>query len=399
MMMRNTDEIPTRAERLFEGDARRSDGQPELTRFQYKATSESVLPKPATAEDRVARSTDWTDVLLEELGSKVTPEMRALRDRMLKEGAAVLREREDHPGRLMRGDKAILLEAIIATDGTRPVFLIQDGALNPKLLQAAEDWKAVLTPQAAAIGVLAGAVGRVNDPSADQRYQGTAFAVASGLVMTNRHVLQAIAQQTDGGWRLKPDIHIDFAREYDRTPVMRFDVAEVVYAGPAAIDLHASLDHRKLDLALLRLATGDRPWPDALPISLRPETYDAGRMLAVCGFPGDPGGTEPSDLLDQLFRLIFGYKVLSPGELDLTPGEVKDGGRRSSIGHDATTLGGNSGSPVFDIRRGALVAGLHYGGGKKIMNYAHTLKHVLDEEAGDGLTLRDVLTREGAQLT
>ena len=59
------------------------------------------------------------------------------------------------------------------------------------------------------------ATGRVDDPSQQSLgYQGTAFLVGDGLVMTNRHVLRAITREKDADHgTLKDNIVIDFGRE------------------------------------------------------------------------------------------------------------------------------------------------------------------------------------------
>ena len=65
--------------------------------------------------------------------------------------------------------------------------------------------------------------------------------------------------------------------------------------------------------------------------------------------------------LELLYKDVYDVKRCAPGM-------VKDADA-ARFKHDATTLGGNSGSPVVDLSSG-LVVGLHYEGLYRIANYA-----------------------------
>jgi hypothetical protein len=72
-----------------------------------------------------------------------------------------------------------------------------------------------------------------------------------------------------------------------------------------------------------------------------------------------------------------------------------------TITHDATTLGGNSGSIILLADREQLAAGLHYGGrGVELReNWGHVLASVLDStDETSARTLRDVLQESGVQF-
>lgn len=353
-------------------------------------------------QDRLDRSEAWMSAFIEQLGD-VGAELRPVRDALLADARRAF-EQIDRHGVDAELDHAAEagLEAVIETDGTRPVFLVQDNALDSTAVAAAEQWTTLMTDRRAEIERVAKAVGRVNDKSAPQRFQGTAFAVAPGLVMTNRHVLQAIASRSSGTWVFKPDINVDFAREFGRDRVLSFGVREVVFAGDRAVNPF-SIDHDILDLVLLRLGDEEpgRQWPAPLPIVIRPEADSPSRTVASCGFPGDPGTNETSDLKMKLFKLIFGVKVLAPGRIKLVAGEIEGNTRKWSLGHDATTLPGNSGSCLIDIEAGSDVVALHYAGTPRVINFAHVLgvagretmpaigKSILDFLKSQGGTIRD----------
>src|SRR5207302_83693 len=69
---------------------------------------------------------------------------------------------------------------------------------------------------------------------------------------------------------------------------------------------------------------------------------------------------------EQIMETYFGgvYDVKR-----LAPGLVMEGGDRTEIRHDCTTLGGNSGSAVVDLNTGKAV-GLHFAGLYRVANYA-----------------------------
>jgi hypothetical protein len=358
------------------------------------------LEKPMSANDRLERSEAWMSAFIEQLGD-VGAELYAVRDQLLADAQRGL-HRIDAEGPDVALDAAaeIGLEAIIETDGTRPVFLVQDNALNPQAIAAADQWADLMTGRRAEIERIAKAVGRVNDKSAQQRFQGTAFVVAPGFVMTNRHVLQAIASRTAGKWTFKPGIDIDFGREYQRDRELKFGIREVVFAGEHAVNPFA-IDHDILDLVLLRLADPEpgRAWPQPLPIVIRPEADSPSRSIVSCGFPGDPSTNEPADLKMKLFQLIFGYKVLAPGRIKFTAGEIEGNARKWSLGHDATTLPGNSGSCLIDIEAGPDVVALHYAGQPRIVNFAHVLGVAGRETMpGTGKTILEFLKSQGATI-
>ena len=69
---------------------------------------------------------------------------------------------------------------------------------------------------------------------------------------------------------------------------------------------------------------------------------------------------------------------------------MQDQGHHRVFTHDASTLGGNSGSCVVEFRvQGKSVVGLHFGGAKRQENYAHSIARIEDVLAAHGATLQD----------
>lgn len=237
------------------------------------------------------------------------------------------------------------------------------------------------------------ATGRI-DLAASHR--GSGFVIAPGVVMTNRHVLEDIADlDPAGSWRIRSGATIDFACEPDPgQAARRFAVTEVLFTGDTQIG--GRLNLAALDLALLAVQTvnaGGATLPGPLP-TLREGLTTTQRACFVVGYPGRPerpvledGITfdrEMADAIQQIFRLQYGVKRLAPcvidngsGFADLQPGDVTDA-RHWAFTHDASTLAGSSGSAVLPFApKGAGdapgVLGLHMAGAQRRNNYAHLL--------------------------
>lgn len=68
----------------------------------------------------------------------------------------------------------------------------------------------------------------------------------------------------------------------------------------------------------------------------------------------------------EIFQNKFGVKRLQPGKL------TKIAAQERRIEHDASTLGGSSGSPIIDFATD-LVVGLHFSGAFEQTNHAVAL--------------------------
>ncbi len=107
--------------------------------------------------------------------------------------------------------------------------------------------------------------------------------------------------------------------------------------------------HPVEDVALLELAS-DGPLRQGLRLAREPWLARGDRVLAV-GYPLYSASTP--DFIEALFENMYGVKRASPGELLGVEGDW--------LYHDCTTLSGNSGSPLIDMRTG-LVVGVHASG-------------------------------------
>ena len=176
-------------------------------------------------------------------------------------------------------------------------------------------------------------IGRLELSSGEPK--GTGFIVGDDLLLTNRHVLAQLSngvEELDDGQAV-----VRFNLEWG-TPEPAESSAPV--SGVAAV-------HDTLDMALLRMRL---PRPRK-PLSLDGDPITRSRPVATVGYPfNDP--TSPL-FVQAIFNGRYGVKRAAIGD-------VLDVDMRRFF-HDCSTLGGNSGSPVFSLDSGD-VAGIHCSG-------------------------------------
>ncbi|OAN70687.1 hypothetical protein A8B78_04335 [Jannaschia sp. EhC01] len=229
-------------------------------------------------------------------------------------------------------------------------------------------------------------VGRIEFTNHDMEWGGTGWVVdkednGSFLVITNRHVAKLVARRThrgDGVFMFGPGnvrygAAIDFLEELDAQPdpdrVLKIEAFTYIADDAAA------------DVALGRISL---PQGDGVPaISPLPRASQDGadeELVAVVGYPAaDPFRNDPTEM-QNYFKGFYDVKRFSPGFM-----RVQDG--PTILGHDCTTLGGNSGSPVISLESGKAV-GLHFAGQYGIGNSAvriSTVNRILDQGAAGDL--------------
>jgi hypothetical protein len=281
-------------------------------------------------------------------------------------------------------------EAMILLDGTRPALYIRDGFVDltdEKLKRSG--WLDEITTHETAIRKYIAASGRIirgPDRSGNQVY-GSAWMISEGRVVTARHVLEEIAIQSAGRWFLKDMFYVDFAVEAERdvNPNTVLRIADVVWAGPDVIA--GTVNPAHTDAAILTLApVEDRPFPDPIPLTTAGQASDvlAAKWFMNVGHPARPWGAWLVDTDDSNDKTIskalvmaligdkFGVKRLSPGRIDVPPGFFPgDQETKHMFTHDATTLGGSSGSGILSLTGDPSICGLHFAGLFGTRNYAH----------------------------
>jgi pimeloyl-ACP methyl ester carboxylesterase len=273
-----------------------------------------------------------------------------------------------------------ILEALVLP-GKRPVLDIVNGDFSTP--PAGWEW---LADYGQLIRAVLPSVGRIDIPELSTApYGGTGFFVGDGLLMTNRHVARIFVQGVGAGPKyltFLADRTAFFDSQYEvgddpgpGSPSERFQVIE------------AKLVHPHWDTAILKVKPVDgTQLPPPLKLARQmPTGFGSGSMInvAVIGYPMlDSRNNIPEQM--NIFRSIFGRKRLMPGYMTGF-GDVKtkwDAMLHATI-HDASTLGGNSGSAVIDLTTG-LVLSLHFGGVYLKANYGvPTWELALDSKVTD----------------
>ncbi|HPF41645.1 MAG TPA: DNA/RNA non-specific endonuclease [Phycisphaerae bacterium] len=202
------------------------------------------------------------------------------------------------------------------------------------------------------------AIGRI-DITELATYEGTGFVVGRNLVMTNRHVAEAF---TKGVGRLRIQLQplgpeIDFREEPSSERPDGFALKEPVMV------------HPYWDMALF-----EADLPDIEPLKLSTTTYEAllnrNQVIVAIGYPA----RDPRNGL-QAQREIFGdefeVKRIAPGRISRRKRAITSrwlSAPVAALAHDASTLGGASGSAIINVDDGT-VAGLHFAGRYLIENY------------------------------
>ena len=266
------------------------------------------------------------------------------RDRLVSEGTVGLRKviegREDE----VTPSEQVGLEAIIVLEGRPPLF-IQGG----DFLMVPAEWQ-VLTTQRQGIKSSIARVGRV-EVSGHPNYDwiGTAWLAGPDVVVTNRHVAREFARRDGQAWTFETGMsaRLDFNEEHGALVPIEFDVTGIVGI------------HEQFDLAVLRVAAtggGDgRSLPSPVSVAADAPAGVTGRQVYVIGYPAWDGRRNDPAYMRQIFSDIYDVKRLQPGLVT----SFTDG--QPVFLHDCSTLGGNSGSPVFDLETHQVV-GLHFGG-------------------------------------
>ena len=249
----------------------------------------------------------------------------------------------------------------------RPVLFVKDNWLDVENVTAigeeARDLITSLNGERRILEPFMPLIGRIDVtdfPNND--FVGTGWIVDSDIVVTNRHVASLIARW-DGrkfafsrGMGGRPIIStFNTLHEFDDLvddQARMFQITEVLYIEPEAGP----------DIAFLRMARRtDGSRPDRISIAATAPGEDV--PVVVVGYPARaPKRLIPDqELMKQLYLDRYDVKRAAPG--------LTMGNEGASMTHDCTTLGGNSGSVVFNMKTGEAV-GLHYAGLYREANFA-----------------------------
>jgi glutamyl endopeptidase len=277
------------------------------------------------------------------------------RRKLLEAGARALEKIGTHGEQVpLDDDEETGLEAIVRFS-LRPAMVVVKGTFS----DPPPPWGA-LEERRKGIERTLRSVGRVQLAGSDRPYGGTGFLVADDVLMTNCHVARQFSKAgSDRSWVFIAGVQasVDFVENPDVDDPVEFSIEEVIGI------------HDRLDLALLRVTVAGGQAP--APLTLMSEAPDAveGRQVYVVGYPAPDTGRNDPLVMRQIFGEIYYVKRLQPGAmLDASVGPViaESPCSHKTLGddviyHDASTLGGNSGSAVVDLSTN-FVLGLHYAG-------------------------------------
>lgn len=263
----------------------------------------------------------------------------------------------------------------------RPCLVVRNDTFE---IPESDEWKMRLEPFRRMIEQRIPSVGRV-ELKFHPRYNwcGTAWLIDEEHLVTNRHVASLFAAQngSDHSYVFLPNefggtiqARVDFKEEHamtDPTTAIEIGIRDVIYISR----------NNEPDIAFLKLdqkMTGYEP----VPISTR--TLKGDDEIVVIGYPAyDPyrNPLKPGDV-ERIFGNVFDVKRVSPGKImvpDFAPW---------CFTHDATTLGGNSGSAIIDYKTGHAI-GLHFKGVFHEGNYAVNGATLLDYLSRTSITIPD----------
>ena len=276
--------------------------------------------------------------------------------------------------KMLQGDKLpenldSMTEAIVNVIG-RPVYFIQNG--QPVLSGTdIEKFKGLVENAINNLDLLKtiNAIGRIelnNHP--DYLWVGTGWLFAENLLMTNRHVAQLFIENAGTEFRFQKflnasvEARIDFLAEHENSNSAEFIITECLYIGASKYE----------DIAILRVTLNS---PAYIPLSIFGAPLREREDIAVIGYPAyDSQSMLQKDQL-RIYNNIFDVKRFAPGKISqLYTGE-------GVAIHDATTLGGNSGSAVVSLETGKVI-GLHFAGKESYGNFcvdAPTILRVINK--------------------
>lgn len=257
-----------------------------------------------------------------------------------------------------------IAEAIVL-DHARPSLLVRNGRIS---LPTSALWRQRLQPHSFELEQSVAAVGRIellNHDSLD--WIGTGWTVGDRAIVTNRHVALQFARKKGRGFAFVTNARgktigarIDFREEHRTRKVNEVGVEKILWITDDS--------SKQPDLALLWLKSSAH-LPDPIPLSTHKPKK--GAYVGVVGYPARDSRND-SDLMSEIFGDIYGVKRFAPGM-------VTSVSKGFWFGHDASTLGGNSGSLVIDLESGKAL-GVHFGGKFHEENYAvkaETLKRLM----------------------
>ncbi|GLS17008.1 hypothetical protein GCM10007874_00230 [Labrys miyagiensis] len=200
------------------------------------------------------------------------------------------------------------------------------------------------------------AIGRVDLTGAPLSWVGTGWLVADNIIVTNRHVAQEFAERKGDEFTFKMgaggqiSASVDFLQEIDNWKQLIFKLIKPLYIEQAP----------DIDVAFFEIEKVSGNDKLAKPIDLAAQIAVTENIVTI-GYPAYDSRIPEPDLMERIYGKIYNKKRLAPGGVTKV--------EPTRLWHNCTTLGGNSGSVVYDLHRGEAL-GLHFSGSFLKTNYA-----------------------------
>jgi|JI10StandDraft_1071094.scaffolds.fasta_scaffold03512_11 endonuclease G len=307
-------------------------------------------------------------------------------DKLVKEVKEIIKAGGNLTAAIKAGIKPAMVKAVISNPANpeslavaeavvvpymRPVLFVKGGKIE---IPESEQLKERLFKYKPRIEPALKSVGRVELVNHQLKYAGTGWMIEENIMITNRHVANVFADKnkTGFGGSFKTNFlgvpigaKIDFKEEYNpgkpNTSQFEVQIEKIIYLPDE--------DPRFPDMAILKLKkTAGIP----TPITFQDGKLKLHQDIGVVGYPAkDPRGVDSEEMEKRIFGEVFGVKRYAPGQIIQVPG------KHWYFAHDASTLGGNSGSLVQDMETGHAI-GLHFSGVLLDANYAVKGNVILD---------------------
>ncbi len=240
----------------------------------------------------------------------------------------------------------------------RPVLAIKENETSLVFIDEADSeiWKARLELAKPILDSAIRAVGRIELQGSRLDWVGTGWLVADNILVTNRHVANEFAARKGEGFTFRignagpMSAAVDFLQEIANADKLVFKLLR-----PLHIEGEPGPD---VSFFEIEVSVGDARL--ARPIELATQLVET-ENVATIGYPAYDSRIPEPDLMEKIFGKIYNKKRLAPGGVTRV--------EQTRILHNCTTLGGNSGSVVFDLDSGKAM-GLHFSGSFLATNYA-----------------------------
>jgi endonuclease G, mitochondrial len=269
-------------------------------------------------------------------------------------------------------ETAIALESIVMRR-ERPVLAIKKNVTQLVFIDNvdSEIWGARLERAKPLLDDAIRAVGRINLTGGPLDWVGTGWLVAENVIVTNRHVAREFSQRRGDeitfnmGLSERIAADVDFLQEIDNPERLVFKIVKPLHIEDTSLP----------DVALFEIEMLSGNAKLAKPIVLSTQIAQTANVATI-GYPAYDSRIPEPDLMERIYGRTYNKKRLAPGGVTRV--------EETRIWHNCTTLGGNSGSVVFDLDEGNAL-GLHFSGSFLTTNYAvraDVVKRIVEDVRG-----------------